>query len=103
MATGMSQPLLLRARGQESKKTGSLIAPIVLDSEGIVLISLKPADDGKGFIARLYNPGSEKQSGRIDTKGKKLWLSNTGEEKIKEIHPDVELGSMELITVRIDR
>ena len=103
MATGMSQPLLLKARKQESRKAESVITPIVLDSEGIVLISLKPADDGKGFIARLYNPGSEKQSGRLDTKGKKLWLSNTGEENIKEIHPDVELGPMELITVRIDR
>ena len=121
LATSMSQPLLVRAGKQaersgvpiakrigDGRKAGSKFesikfqAPAGLDSDGIVLISLKPADDGNGYIARLYNPGLEPASGKLDTMGRELWLSNTAEKKIRMINPDITLAGMELLTIRIE-
>jgi len=95
LATGMSQPLLVSSRGNTYRP------PVQLESEGIVLFSLKPADDGNGCIARLYNPGKNARRGTIITGGQ-IWVSNTAEGKIHKIQPDIELKGMELMTVRIE-
>jgi alpha-mannosidase len=102
IATGMTQPLKVRNNSRrDGASSSSLKAPVEIDSEGIVIISLKPADDGDGLIARLYNPGTRKEKGRIITGGK-IWLSNTAEEAVMEIPPEIELGSMELVTIRLE-
>ncbi len=98
IATGMTQPLLVSSGGATTFEP-----PFQIQGEGIVVLSVKPADKGKGLIARLYNPSASSQTGKLLPPDVVLWLSNTAEEKVNKIENEIELGGMELITVRIDR
>jgi len=92
LASGFSQPLLVR----EPAST-SIVSPVSLEGDPVTMITFKPADKGKGYLIRFYNPGTTKASFTLKYPGR-IWLSNTGEEKIREMEPSLELATQEVVT-----
>lgn len=95
-ATGFSQPLVIRNATKEP-----YTSPFILESKFVTVIAFKPADDGDGFIVTLYNPGLSKDSFTLNpTSGTRLWMSDTGENKLGEIPTTLELAGQAVMTVR---
>jgi hypothetical protein len=95
-AIGFSQPLVVRPASAEPYK-----APFILESKSVSVIAFKPADDGDGFILTLYNP--EKTTGKFNLRpvsGTKIWMCDTGENKLGEIPSTLELAGQGVMTVR---
>jgi hypothetical protein len=99
---GFAQPLVARQSRGPLHPSQPLLN---LDSNEIVVISLKPCDDGKAMIVRLLNTADSKKTTRLTWNGKKpvqLWSSNTSEKPLAKIENKITLAGHELQTVRAD-
>jgi hypothetical protein len=96
LATGFSQPLLVREPAGQS-----IVSPVSLEGDPVTMITFKPADAGKGYLVRFYNPGSSKAVFKLKYPGR-IWLSNTGEEKIREITPEIDLVPQGVVTLFLE-
>jgi alpha-mannosidase len=95
-ATGFSQPLVIRPATDQA-----YTAPFVLESKSVTVIAFKPADDGDGFILTLYNPEKTADSFTVKpASGTRLYLCDTGENKLGEIPYTVSLAGQEVMSVR---
>jgi alpha-mannosidase len=95
-ATGFSQPLVVRPASKET-----YTAPFKLDSKSVTVIAFKPADDGEGFVLTLFNPGKEKDNFVLKPlSGGKLYMCDTGENKLGELPGTVELAGQAVMAVR---
>jgi len=97
IATGMSQPLLVRPVSEKP-----IDVPFTIEGKEMVVVSLKPADQGNGYIVRLYNPDQFTHQSQLITHGMTIWLSNTAEQKLRRLQPDITLHGMQLVTLRIE-
>jgi hypothetical protein len=97
-----SQPLnAVPARGAEPSGT----ALVQLDSPDVLVASLKPSEDGKAWIIRLYNP-----SGRPTTTAlrwgaitpKALWISNLAEDRLVPLSGGDDVPPGGVITLRAE-
>ncbi|MBE0535636.1 MAG: hypothetical protein IH624_08195, partial [Phycisphaerae bacterium] len=70
--------------------------------DGVVCTALKPSDDGKAMIMRLYNVSGRTQTANVGTwlRGMRVWKSNLDEEQLKEVG-GVEMAPWEIVTFRI--
>jgi len=96
-----SQPLLVR------KAAGQRPAPsrLRLSSDKVLVSALKPADDGRGWIVRLF--GASGQTERVKLTWDKpgpthLWLSDLSEEPLQEIGRSIEVPAWGIVTVRAE-
>jgi len=95
-AIGFSQTLVVRPATKEPYK-----APFKLDSKSVTVIAFKPADDGEGFILTLYNPGKTTDNFTLKPQsGGKIYMCDTGENKLGEIPGTVELAGQGVMAVR---
>ncbi|MFA5814748.1 MAG: polysaccharide lyase family protein [Bacteroidales bacterium] len=95
-ATGFSQPLVIRPATKEP-----FTAPFTLDSKSVTVIAFKPADDGDGFMLTLYNPGKSTDNFTLKPlSGSKIWMCDTGENKLGELPGTVELAGQGVMMVR---
>jgi len=100
-ATGLSQPLItVKAVGKELS-----VPKLQLSSKNIVVLVLKPSEDGKAWIVTLFNPSdrSEKTVVRCPEPIKKISYSNTGEMPLMPVTGDIEMSTLEVVTIRIDK
>jgi alpha-mannosidase len=97
-----SQPLIAApARAAEP----SAPALVQLDSPDVLVASLKPSEDGKAWVVRLFNP-----SGRPATTAlrwgaiapKALWISNLAEDRLAPLPGAVAVTPGGVITLRAD-
>ncbi|WP_165225609.1 glycosyl hydrolase-related protein [Aquisphaera insulae] len=102
-ATGLSQPLVATlARGPKPSGT-----PLVrVTGEGVNVVSLKPSDDGKAWIVRLYGASGEDRT--VDLKwsdgvSKKTSLSNTSEKPLSDLDGPITVPGWDIVTVRVER
>jgi alpha-mannosidase len=95
-----SQPLMVTFANRPGKNE----VLIHLDeNSSVVLTSLKPSWDGKGFIARLYNPANRGTTTTVKS-GKNhsvIYLSNGDEKETKQINNKIVLAPFEVKTVKI--
>ena len=96
LATALSQPIQVQKFIPNDHEV-----PVRLQSEDLVLFSLKPVDSGSGYLIRIYNPGSKTAQGKLQT-AHTIWMSNTGEEKIKSIGKELRISPMEMLTLLLD-
>jgi alpha-mannosidase len=101
-AIGLSHPLVATpARGPKPPAT-----PLFqLSSQDVLVTSLKPSDDGKAWIVRLYGAsGKERQAGLTwaGSRPSKTWMSDTSERPIAEIHGPVTVPGWGLVSLRIE-
>ncbi|MDP4184670.1 MAG: glycoside hydrolase family 38 C-terminal domain-containing protein [Bacteroidota bacterium] len=98
--TSISQPLI-------SIPAGKSINPVfVLDDETpIVITSIRPSEDGKGLIARLYNPTPVKAKTIIHSRLSKpvsVYAINDAKDQGIEIVPEIKLEGYGIRTIRVE-
>jgi alpha-mannosidase len=101
-AAGFSQPLLVAgARGDEPRPRGLLN----VSSPDVVVTGLKPGDDGRGVIARLYNASPREQAIRVEWSGppaRSVRVTDTSERPGTRLPDPLRLAGHELMAVRIE-
>jgi alpha-mannosidase len=100
-ATGLTQPLVVtRSTGKD------LSVPMLqLDSKNIVVLVLKPSEDGKAFILTLFNPSDkpEKTSLHWLSSVKATYYSNTGEAVLAPVYGAIGIAPLDAVTLRVER
>ncbi len=100
-AIGLAQPLLV---GQSTDKDYESMLKI--ESPDVLLSELKPSDDGKAWIVRLFCASSEETSTRLTwagAKAGKTYVSNLAEEALRPAQEEIRLAGWELMTLRVER
>jgi alpha-mannosidase len=101
-ATGFSQPLVaVPGRGTAPEATPLLC----VEPADVLVTGLKPSDDGKAIIVRLFGAGGKPAGARLTWSGQKtprLFLSDTSERPIREFTGDIPVPAWGLITVRAE-
>jgi hypothetical protein len=101
-ATGFSYPLLaFAARGVKPASTPLLsVTP-----DDVIVTALKPSDDGKALIVRLFGAGTKTESARLTWGGappKAVFLSDTSEQAGQRIDDRIEIPASGLVTLRAE-
>jgi hypothetical protein len=102
LAVACSQPLLpTRARGP--KPSG---APrLKVSSPEVLVTGLKPSDDGRAWIVRLWNAGPREVQTRLTWSRpapRSLWLSDTSEQRLGKAGDTLTLPGQGLVTLRAE-
>jgi hypothetical protein len=100
-ATGLSQPLIVtKANGRDYS-----VPKVQLSSKDIVVLVLKPSEDGKAWIVTLFNPSGKKEKTTLHWSEpvKATSYSNTGEKSLRPVTGEIEMDSLEVVTVRADK
>lgn len=101
-AIGRSQPLLVTGQRLEHSLGSSRLK---LDSPDVLVTGLKPSDDGKAIIVRLWNASGK------DTQTKVTWsvptprclsLSDLGEKPLAEVKGPIAVPAWGVATLRAD-
>ena len=109
-ATGCSQPLLaiaaLDTAGRGSRRAIPLSEPLLrLSSDDVVVSDLKPADDGKAWIVRLFGVSGQDSSITLDWGSrapKAIFLSDTAEDKLELAGKTISVPGYGLVTLRAE-
>ena len=96
-ATGFSQPLLVRKAAE-----GIPSLPFEMQGDPVTVITCKPADSGKGIVVRLFNPADRTATVTFKTLGGRIWQSNTGEMKLKELDSQITIAPLGTLTILKD-
>lgn len=102
-AIGLAQPLLAGASTARDIASNSMLK---IESPNILLSELKPSDDGKAWIVRLFSASNEETSTRLTWSSPnigKTHLSNLAEESLRPINGDINLAGWDLVTLRVAR
>jgi len=97
-ATAFSQPLVATpARGRAPTSTPLLR----VEPADVLVTALKPSDDGKALIVRLFNAGA-KPAGATLAWSRQLWLSDTSEKPLRKISGDIPVPAWGVVTLRAE-
>lgn len=100
-ATGLTQPLIV------TKSTGRdmSVPKLQLSGNSIVVLVLKPSEDGKAWIVTLFNPsdGASKTALRWASPVKATYYSNTGENTLGVVNGEIEIASQDVVTLRVEK
>ena len=73
------------------------------DNENVVAEAIKPSDDGKGFVVRVYNSSSKPQTANLSFAGKKaVYRTDVFENKIADVETPLTLNKFELAIVKFE-
>ncbi len=100
-AAGLAQPLIIKkALGKERS-----VPKLMLSSKNIVVFVLKPSEDGKAWIVTLFNSSDkpEKTTLHWSEPVKATSYSNTGEMSLAPLPGEIEMGTLEVVTIRVDK
>ncbi len=101
-ATAFSQPLLaVPARGE--KPTGTPL--LTVEPSDIIVTALKPSDDGKALIVRLFGASAKARSANLKwggSKPKAVFLSDTSERPGKRVGNRIEVPASGLVSLRAE-
>lgn len=96
------QPLLpLRARGAAPSGTPRL----AVTSADVIVTGLKPADDGGGWIIRLWAAGERDATTSLRWNGGQsadVWLSDLTERRLRPADSEIVVPGMGLVTLRVE-
>jgi len=100
-ATGLSQPLIVtKSLGRDRS-----VPKLRLSARNIVVLVLKPSEDGKAWIVTLYNPSENPSKTDLEwsTPVKAVHYSNTMEMPLGPVTGEIGVGAMEVVTVRVEK
>jgi hypothetical protein len=100
-ATGLTQPLIV-TKSVDKDLSASMLQ---LSAKAIEVLVLKPSEDGKAWMVTLFNPTSQPAKTRLhwNIPVKSTSISNSGEVKLSPAPTELELGSLEVMTLRVDK
>jgi hypothetical protein len=101
-ATAFSQPLLATRAGS-TKPTGTPLLRV--EPDDVLVTALKPSDDGRALIVRLFGASTEARSaglrwGRAQPKG--IFLSDTSEQAGKRVGDRIPIPVSGLVSLRVE-
>jgi hypothetical protein len=103
LATGLSQPLIVTpARGPKPRAEPLL----TLSTDDVIVTSLKPSDDGKAWVVRLYGAAGRDADVTLAWASpgpKRTWLSDTSERPLREAGSAVSVPAWGIVTLRAER
>jgi hypothetical protein len=102
-AIGLSQPLLAAPVSSQSAQSGSFMR---VHPDDVLALTLKPSDDGKAWVVRLFNASGEPRKATLTWPKLavgKMWRSNLAEKQLDPAPDEVPMGAWELVTLRIDQ
>jgi hypothetical protein len=102
LAIGLSQPLVATpARGPKPGGT-----PLFrLSRDDVVVTGLKPSDDDKAWIVRLYGASGEERTVELNWPSggpRRVWLSDTSEHPAAQAHGPVRVPGWGIVTLRVE-
>jgi hypothetical protein len=101
-ATGFSYPLLaIPARGEKPSGTPLL----TVEPSDVIVTALKPSDDGKALIVRLFGASAETKSASLqwgNAKPKAVYLSDTSERSGQAVGGRIEVPASGLVSLRAE-
>jgi len=99
LATALSQPLVVTAaRGPEEPPR------LRVNSKDVLVTALKPSDDGKAWIVRLFGASGKDAKAKLAwarPEPKQMWLSDTSEKPLRPISGSVPVPAWGIVTVRM--
>ena len=101
-AVAFSQPLLV---GPAEGEQPNVRTPFHLDSPTVLPIALKPSDDGKALIVRLFNASGEDGIATLSwtkPEPKQVWLSDTSERPLDAIEGPISVPGWGVVTLRAE-
>lgn len=102
LAIAASQPLQpTAARGAKPAGTPRL----ALSSPDVLITGLKPSDDGKALILRLWGAAGRDTETRLvwnQPAPQQLWLSDTSEQPVRKLHASVTVPAWGVVTMRAE-
>lgn len=99
-SVGLSQPLIASRASSEQPAH-----PLLRIEPGDVLaIALKPSDDGKATILRLFGASGEDRRARLHWRDSRrhMWLSDLSEEPREKIEGEIPVAGWDVVTVRAE-
>jgi alpha-mannosidase len=96
-----SQPLIV-TRASTEKPTKPRLQ---LSSDTVVVSALKPSDDGKGYVVRLFGASGKTQKVTLawsEPAPGRVWLSDTSEKRRQAVGNSIEVPGWGLVTLRTD-
>ena len=102
LAIGLNHPLVIRkARGTVPK-----VAPLLYaHSKDVLVTALKPSDDGKAWIVRLFGAAGKTVHTKITwakPEPRQIWLSDTSEKRRRKANERIEVPTYDLVTLRAE-
>ena len=96
-----TEPLVV-APAADATPVASLLR---LDSPDIIVSALKPSDDGKALIVRLYNPTGVTQTTKLDWNRpvRQVWLSSAREEQGGAAPAEIPVPQLGTATLRVEQ
>ena len=101
-AVAFSQPLLAGpAHGNEP----DVKMPLHLDRRDVLVTAVKPSDDGKALIVRLF--GASDKDAKVTLswtkpEAKRIWLSNPSEKPVQRVENTVSVPAWDVVTLRVE-
>jgi alpha-mannosidase len=101
-ATGFSQPLVaVQGRGA-APRADSLLR---VEGPDVVATALKPSDDGKALIVRLFSASGQGTEAKLswgEPRPRQVWLSDTSEKPSQKIGESVFVPAWGMVTLRAE-
>ncbi len=101
-ATGLSQPLL-PTRASGAKLSGTPLLRV--EPDDVIVTDLKPSDDGRAVIVRLFGASTKTRSATLKWGGpqpKAVFLSDTSEHPGKKVGGKIEVPASGLVSLRAE-
>ena len=103
LAIGRSQPLIAVPAGGPEPSASPLFR---VDSEKVLVTGIKPSDDGKAIMLKLFGAAGQAVKTLVSwnrPKLKKIFLSDTSEKARRNIRGPIEVPAYGLVTLRAER
>lgn len=101
MATAFSQPLLV----SEASGLPTQTSRLRLSSQDVIITGMKPSDDGRALILRLFGAAGKDVQTTIhwsDPVPQQLWMSDTSEKPLGKITGEIFVPAWGLVTIRAE-
>ncbi len=102
-AIGRSQPLIVRPANRDDAVLASCLN---VAGAGVLVTSLKPSDDGRALIVRLFNASDQPTTAQLkwpDTAPRQMTLSSPREETGKPLDAPITMPPLGIVTVRAEK
>jgi hypothetical protein len=103
VATDLSQPLCVRPAGGPAPDGTPLLR---VEPDDVLVTALKPGDDGKSWIVRLFGASSHDRQAKLiwqKPAPAAQWLSGTDEKPVSPINSQISVPAGGLVTIRAER
>ena len=102
-ALGLSQPLLAGPAASPHETPASLLR---VEPADVIAVALKPSNDGKAWVIRLYGASGEARRARLqwaDGVERGTSICDLAEQPIHRVTGEIAIDGLELVTLRVER